>query len=96
MNSMEISEIRSDIPVPDDCGGEFKFPTSGRPMQLLRYRVEQLEVGQSVTVKNSNSEVRRKFKDKVRQTASHAAKKLKRAHTVRWTAENEVTIWRIS
>jgi len=96
MKKMQIGEIRSDVPVPDDCASDFKFPTSGRPMQLLRYRIEQMEIGQSITVKNSDSEIRRKFKDRVRQCAAHAGRKLNRSHTVRWVSETEVTIWRIS
>ncbi len=95
MAKISIGEIRSDVPVPDDCQSEFKFPTGGRPMQLLRYKIEQLEIGQSVAVKNKDGEIRRKFKDRVRQCATNAGKKLKRSHVVRWTSEDEVTIWRI-
>ena len=63
---------------------------------MFRYRIEQLEIGQSITVSNNDSEERSKFKDRVRQSASHAGRKLKRLHTVRWTGDTEVTIWRIS
>lgn len=96
MIQMQVGEIRSDVPVPEDCQDSFRFPTSGRPMQLLRYRIEQMEIGQSITVNNTSGEIRRKFKDKVRQSAAHAGRKLNRSHTVRWTGETEVTIWRIS
>jgi len=96
MAQVQVGEIRDDVPVPEDCQGDFKFPTNGRPMQLLRYRIEQMQISQSITVSNSSNELRRKFKDKVRQSAAHAGRKLNRTYTARWTTDTDVTIWRLS
>ena len=91
---MNISEIRSDIEVPFSAWNQVKFPTKGRPQNLLRHRIESLEISQSIVIDIDEKDDIHKFVDRIRASAKHAARKTGRKFIVR-KAEKIVTVWRV-
>ncbi len=94
---MLIGEIRDDVPVPEviDKWKSIKFPTAGRPMELLRHRVESLNVGESFSITAQEGEDIRKMKDRLSSARKQTMKKKPCRFTVKRVGENEFTIWRI-
>jgi hypothetical protein len=96
---IEVSEIRRDVPVAGNKSGaygDFREETAGRPKELLRYQVEQMKCGESIVCKNIASMEERKFFWRVNASARNAARTGGFKVTVRKTADNEITVWRVS
>ncbi len=97
---INVSEIRSDVPMPgvvyakSGSYGDFREETNGRPKELLRYQIEHLQIGECVVAQNTGGIDLKKFYWRIHSIAQNASKSAKIKTMVRKTGENEMTIWR--
>lgn len=92
---MQIGDVRSDVSLPSFSKRAYRSPTNGQPVNLLRFQIDSLEVGQSFSVTATEQDNMEKIRCRISSSRTQVMKKKKCKFILRKTDERTFTIWRL-